>query len=352
MACLCYINVQAQYDFSRLDAWLAAHTQEMGGRAILLVYKDGKVVYDHGVKDMTAAQEFAWKAISRRRGIPADLKPYSDTSRTYIASCSKWLSAALVMTFVDEGKLRLTDTVGKYLPLLSAHGKGNITISECLSHMTGIQAPDLRQEMAEHKKYNSMDDAIADIAAEPMEGTPGKTFHYSSTGLQIAGAVIERISGKSFESLFQERIARPLNMTRSSFGNEKVALPAGGAQSTPTDYINFLTMIYNKGVFNGKRILSENAITEMQQNRMTADTKIVFTPSTGTHWGYGYGEWVLQSGTPGSWVTSPGLFGSIPWVDYHKHYAAFLMTFYLKDQNKQERYVELKKLVDEALAGK
>ncbi len=102
--------------------------------------------------------------------------------------------------------------------------------------------------------------AIEKIASLPMEGEPGKIFRYSNTGLQIAGAAIEKISGKSFEQLFAERIAKPLGMKNSDFGKGKVALPAGGAFSTPDDYTNFLVMILNKGMFNGKRILTEKSV--------------------------------------------------------------------------------------------
>jgi len=72
--------------------------------------------------------------------------PYKGSSRERIASSSKWLSAALVMTFVDEGKLRLDDTVGMYLPVSTQHGKGGVTVRQCLSHLTGIKEPPLRQE--------------------------------------------------------------------------------------------------------------------------------------------------------------------------------------------------------------
>ena len=50
------------------------------------------------------------------------------------------------MSFVDEGKLRLEDMVGTYLPVLSAHGKGRITVRQCLSHLTGIREPPLRKQ--------------------------------------------------------------------------------------------------------------------------------------------------------------------------------------------------------------
>jgi hypothetical protein len=48
-------------------------------------------------------------------------------------------------------------------------------------------------------------------------------------------------------------------------------------------------------------------------------------------------------------VTSPGLFGSFPWVNNEKHYCAFMMTFYLKNDGRHERYVALKQLVDQAV---
>jgi CubicO group peptidase (beta-lactamase class C family) len=269
-----------------------------------------------------------------------------------IASCSKWLSAALVMTYVDEGKLRLNDTVGKYLPLLSMHGKGNITISDCLSHLTGIKAPSMKESIRDMLKLNSMDEAIEQIANMPMEGEPGKVFHYSNTGLQIAGAVVEKISGLSFQNAFSERIAKPLGLKNTDFGNRPVAMPAGGASSTPEDYLNFLTMILQQGTFNGKQILSKESITEMEINRIGPEVKIAYSPAEAEGLGYGFGEWVVKTtipGKPSAWVTSPGLFGSFPWVDNKNNYCAFLMTFYLNNKGRNKRYLGLKQLVDDSL---
>jgi len=338
-------TVSAQFASSKIDAWLSANAGEMGGRVVLMVWQNGHVVYTHSVNDMNRRQKFVDKMIARRQGKTAGLGDFTTTSRVPVASCSKWYSAALVMTFVDEGKLKLTDSVGEYLPVLTQHGKGNITISECLSHLTGIKAPDLKESIEDMRTAASMDDAILTIANLPAEGPPGKTFHYSNVGLQIAGAVLEKISGKSFETLFAERIAKPLDMKNTDFGKGKVALPAGGAYSTPEDYLGFLAMILNKGVFNNKRILSESSIAQMQVNRCIADVKIAYAPAEAGRFGYGYGEWVMD----GKAVTSPGLFGSFPWINNEKKYAAFMMTYYLKSAGRHERYVELKRLVDDAV---
>lgn len=324
--CALASSVYAQ-DFSKVDAWLEANTPKMGGRAVLMVARDGKIVYSRAVND-------------RRWG-----KPYALDTRQPIASCSKWLSAALVMTFVEEGKLHLDDTVGEYLPVLSAHGKGNITVGQCLSHLTGIREPPLRESLAEMRGVRSMDEAIEKIAEMPMEGAPGIVFHYSNAGLQIAGAILEKIGGAPFGELFITRIARPLGMRNTDFGRGPVALPAGGASSTPEDYMHFLEMIRDQGMYNGVRVLSERSVKEMEKNRIGPDVRIGYSPA-GTAMGkvgYGYGEWVI-----GDAVSSPGLFGAFPWVDNSRGYCAFLMVFYLTSQGKQERDIELMRLVDGA----
>jgi len=278
--------LRAQTSAATLDRWMDANTKDMGGRALLVIYKDGKIVYNKSVLDMTRRQKNVTKYVDKRLGSETNLDAYTLNSRVMVASSSKWYSAALVMTFVDEGKLRVTDTVGTWLPVLSTHGKGGITIGECLSHLTGIKEPPFKEQFKEMKRISSMDQAIEYIAALPMEGEPGKSFHYSNAGLQIAGAVIEKISGKSFEDLFAERIAIPLGMKNTDFGKKTVALPAGGARSTTEDYLTFLTMILNKGSFGGKQILSEQSVNEMQINRVGADVKIDYSPAEAKGLGY------------------------------------------------------------------
>ena len=176
ISCLLAFACTAQYDFGKVNDWMNDNTSKMGGRAILMIYKDGEIVYTKSVNDLDAQQEFAIKAIAERQGKEANLDAYTINTKIPVASCSKWLSAALIMTFVDEGKLNLTDTVGKFLPVLSQHGKGNITISECLSHLTGIDAPSIKESWGEMKDINTMDEAIEKIAAMPMEGNPVQCF--------------------------------------------------------------------------------------------------------------------------------------------------------------------------------
>src|SRR5215213_4663407 len=57
-----------------------------------------------------------------------------------IAATSEWLTAALVMSLVDDGRISLDDKVSRYIPIFSTYAKNYITIRQCLSHFTGIQS--------------------------------------------------------------------------------------------------------------------------------------------------------------------------------------------------------------------
>ncbi len=343
-------TICAQPDFSNTDEWMKTHTKTLGGRAVLLIYKDGKLVYNHAENEMSRKQKLVTKVIARKKNLDTNemMQDFGINTRQRIASCSKWLSAALVMSFVDEGKLSINDTVGKYLPVLSRNGKGHITIWQCLSHLTAIKPGSLKESIGEITKVPDMDSAIRIIAALPMEGEPGKVFNYSNTGLQIAAAVIEKISGKDFETLFAERIARPCGMTNTDFGRSKVPLAAGGAFSTPMDYLHFLAMILNNGNYNGKQVLSKKSIEAMQQN-YTKNARVSHSPAEAGNWGYGFGEWVMEDAAVRSdAVTSPGLFGSFPWVDNKRGYAGFLFVFNIKSKGRNELYRGLKRTIDKS----
>ena len=290
--------------------------------------------------------------VSKRKGKDPGqfLNDYDENSRISIASCSKWLSAALVMTFIDEGKLNIDDSIGKFLPVMTQFGKGNITIKDCLTHMTGIETGNLKESRTLITGANNMDESLMHIAAMPMEAKHGTSFHYSSSGLQQAAGVIEKISGKDFKTLFRERIAIPCDMLHTDWGVKPVPLAAGGAISTASDYLKFLVMILNKGDYKGRQVLSVNAVNMMQMDYIKG-SKIISAPHNAADFGYGFGEWIINdiNGKPIDAVTSPGLFGSYPWVDNKRKYAAVLFTFNLKSKGRNELYKSLKQLVDAAL---
>jgi CubicO group peptidase (beta-lactamase class C family) len=345
----------SQTNFGKVEQWLDNHISALGGRATIMIFKDGKVSYIATKNEMNRKQKMAGKLIARRQGKTQEevLKDIGPDTKINIASCSKWLSAALVMTFVDEGKLKLEDSIGKYLPIMSRNGKGQITILQCLAHLTGIKPGGIKEDIKEFSSAKNMEEVMGLISERPMEADPGTAFHYSSVGLQIAAAVIEKISGKDFETLFSERIAKPCEMIQTDFGHKKVPLPAGGALSTATDYLHFLEMILQDGKYKGKSVLDKKSVALMQQN-YASGKKVISSPAEAGNWGYGLGEWVMDGALGdkrSEAVTSPGLFGSFPFVDNKLKYAAVLFTLNMNNKGRHEKYSELKKLMDEAIQG-
>ena len=94
----------SQYNFNKVDDWLTTNLKEIGGRAVLVIYKDGKLIYSKAENELSGRQKRIGKFIAKRLGKDADemMQDFTISTRERIASCSKWLSAALVMTFVDE----------------------------------------------------------------------------------------------------------------------------------------------------------------------------------------------------------------------------------------------------------
>jgi CubicO group peptidase (beta-lactamase class C family) len=323
---------RAQYDFSKADKALEENKTKLGSNINVMIWKDGKLIYQKQIGNMR----------------PDKVVP--------IASCSKWLSAALVMSFVDEGKLSLEDTIGKFLPIFTRYGKGAIKIKNCLSHTTGIESAPLNLfSVLDENNYPSLEAQVNDFAkSKKMIAAPGTAFRYSNIGLSIAARVLETISHKSFEELFQERIAKPIGMVNTSFGSDALVSPSGGAKSTAADYMSFLVMILNKGLYGDKRILSEKSVSAMQQPETTLSI-IKYAPKGTEGFNYACGEWIQESDKNGNSIvlTSPGFFGAWPYVDKCRDYAAlfFVRKFFINEKMK-DIYLDIKKKIDEQIAAK
>src|SRR4029078_11850481 len=149
-----------------------------------------------------------------------ELGDFNSKTQAPIASCSKWITAALVMTFVDEGKLSLDDKITKWLPEYEKYAKNYITIRTCLSHMTGIRSEPISiLKLLERKKFNSLEDEVNSFAAKDIQANPGEEFRYSNIGLNIAGRILEIISKRRFDVLARQRLFVPLQMRRTSFSS-------------------------------------------------------------------------------------------------------------------------------------
>jgi len=317
---------KAQLNFTELGAKLEASKAELGGKAVLLVYKDGKIVFEKSVGEFT----------------PKTQAP--------IAASTQWLTAALVMSYVDEGKLSLDDKVSKFLPVFSKYSKGYITIRDCITHLTGIEGPSIGsiKDMSNPKKFSSLDELVNDIASsKEILSNPGLVFRFNNIGFTIAARVLEVLNKRGFEQMMAERITRPLLMRTTNFFSYAVINPAGGAQSSAYDYMNFLSMLLNGGVFNGKRILSEAAIETMSKASSTQGM-IKESPSIVQGKNYAVGQWILGTDENGKTTTvaCPGLFGTWPLIDYCRKYAFLIFTPGDASSEKKELMASFKEIID------
>ncbi|OQP66847.1 hypothetical protein A3860_00310 [Niastella vici] len=260
---------------------------------------------------------------------------YKPETVVFIASAGKWLAAAAIAAVVDEGKLHWDDKVNKWLPEFTDI-KGETTLVQLFSHTAGY--PDYQPAGAPIDIYQDLATSVAQIVNLPADTLPGTRFKYGGLSMQVAGRMAELATGKSWENIFQEKIAIPLHMPSTHFtpvdsSGGHAPMLGGGARSTLNDYLNFLSMIYNRGVYNGKRILSEQAVRTMQANQvLTADaSRERFIANIRTRAGndiYGLGEWREEVNEKGeaTLISSPSWAGAYPWIDYEHHLYGFFIT--------------------------
>ncbi|WP_291033717.1 serine hydrolase [Dyadobacter sp. 50-39] len=296
------------YNFDEVDKFVEAHLADYNDQVIVLVSQNGKLIY--------------------KKGIGLD----EHTSKP-IASATKWLSAAVILSLVDEGKLTLSDSIGKYLPIFTAHRKGGITIRQLFAHTAGFGGDS--PQKYEYKRLMTLAQAVDSIAVyTPLVASPGTQFDYGSAGMQIGGRVAEIVSGKSWQELFDERIAKPCGMT-AEYRSVRNPIIAGGVHTTAADYLRFLEMLVNRGTYNGNRVLSESAIGTMLSDQ-TEDAKITGTPYVTNPFSttpqrpvrYGVGNWLDVVDADGRVLesSSPGLFGTHPWQDSKHQIAGIIFT--------------------------
>jgi CubicO group peptidase (beta-lactamase class C family) len=223
-----------------------------------------------------------------------------------------------------------------------------------LSHLTGIASEPIKlSSILQRNRFSNLEEEVVDFASKKeIESNPGIEFRYSNIGLNIAGRVAEIVSKKGFDQLMQEKLLRPLQMRNTSFSSLNAVNPSGGALSTANDYMNFLTMLLNKGMFNGKRILSEQAIALMYTTQ-TNGPMIKYAPKVAAGWNYGLGVWIQETDVNGvaTVVSSPGLFGTWPLIDQCRGYSFILFTKELISVDKRDLYLQIKAIIDQQIVA-
>lgn len=219
-------------------------------------------------------------------------KPFQTTTLSAIGSLTKSITAIAVMQLVEKGILSLDEPVVKYLPEFRTANKimsDKVTVRMLLNNTAGLNAdPPATMERSSIalKHLNSS------LNKTFLTQEPGISYEYSNTDFSIAGLVIDRVSGLSFEDYVSKNIYTPLKMTNSVLGvdgHEKSNLlrghyfgtqplpannapfaisgeyvPAGSlAYATVEDLAHYLIALLNKGKFRERKMLTNESVEQL-----------------------------------------------------------------------------------------
>lgn len=237
-----------------------------------------------------------------------------------VGPASKWLAVATILTLVDEGKLDLDAPVGRYVKEFDRADKRAITLRHCLANTGGIPA-----KVNGRARGWNLDTFAATVADLGLREQPDNSFRYGEVGLQVAAVAACRVTGADWHTLFQNRIVAPLSLSGTSFGAQNpqgadagaTELPwvASGAVSTIDDYATFLRMLGNRGRYQGKQVLSADAVSAMLRDQVPELVAVHAEGFEAETVRYGLGTWIetLSDGT--TRVTEPNSYGFTPWID-------------------------------------
>ena len=182
----------------------------------VVVVRDGKVVFTkgYGLRDVDAAE------------------PVTVHTAFQIASVTKQFTAAGIMLLVEKGKIKLDDTVGKYVPEVPAKWSG-VTIRQLLNQVSGIPNYNAGDRLDGNKVYTKAE--IINIMREvPVTSEAGTRWEYSNTNYFLLGMVIEKASGKTYADYMRGKVFKPLGMDETFVNAKGVAVQYAAAGYSPS----------------------------------------------------------------------------------------------------------------------
>lgn len=199
----------------------------------------------------------------------------------YIASAGKSLTSLAIGKLIDKKLLdSLDQPIYTIYPQWKQGKKKDITVRMLLNHTSGLQNnPNASVELEpapDYKVHNLIELALS---AE-LSSTPGQEVSYNNKAVALLGGIIEKLSGKRFDYFFIDEFYKPMNITQYEWIKDESGNPTvhGAFVIKPSDFIKFGELILNKGLYEGKRIISEEWINESLKQGQR------FTPIWGLLW--------------------------------------------------------------------
>ena len=223
----CSAQHQNSYLTGRIDQVMQARSAAGEFNGSVLVARRGHIIYERGF----GLANLEWN-------VPNDVN-----TKFEIGSMTKQFTALLVLQFVNQDKIRLEGHLSDYLPYYRKETGTRVTISELLSHTSGIpsftDSPGFLDGPAS-RVHHTVRDFVQEFCSGDLRFEPGTNFEYSNSGYFLLGALLEQIAGVSYEQLLQDRIFRPLGMKDSGYTHSEIVIAkrAAGYEHSPSGWQN------------------------------------------------------------------------------------------------------------------
>lgn len=145
----------------------------------------------------------------------ATKQPFEEATKVRMASIAKSMTALAVMQLVEQNQIDLDAPIQTYLPDFPMQSGTQITTRQLLSHTSGIAGYKNTREAETKVNYPSLSDAVAIFKNRPLLFEPGTQYSYTTYGYTLLGAIIERVSGLTFEAYMQKHIWDIAGMTNT-----------------------------------------------------------------------------------------------------------------------------------------
>jgi CubicO group peptidase (beta-lactamase class C family) len=158
-----------------------------------------------------------------------------------LGSITKQFTSMLIMQLVAEGKLHVEDKLSDVLPYYRKDTGSQVTLQHLLTHTSGIPSYTAEKNLREwwHNPFE-VEDFVKKHCSGDLEFTPGSKFEYDNSGYFLLGAIIEKVTGKKYEEVLQERIFKPLGMRNSGYDHSEPLMEhrAAGYEHGKDGFVN------------------------------------------------------------------------------------------------------------------
>ena len=144
-----------------------------------------------------------------------------------LGSITKQFTSMLVIQQVAKGSIKLDGHLSDYLPYYRRETGSKVTISQLLSHTSGIPSytDDPKFFADASRNYYAVEDFVKKFCSGDLQFEPGTKFHYDNSGFFLLGAILEHVTGKTYEALLKENILVPLGMKDTGYDHYADILP-------------------------------------------------------------------------------------------------------------------------------